>query len=185
MNLKVRHTPFSVYLDFVKPHAGREVIYVQGRNGGNLLAHGTGIETLAGTLSLPPTSAKAMEESRYPVTEIGMRNMVNTLATRWQEELKYSDIRVKYYPNAKVDNVSCRVYETTHTRKRNGVRFYRNRLFVARENSLPVRAESFAWPASTGSRPPLEEQYTYMNPKTNVGLGDIDFSAANPGYAFP
>lgn len=185
MNLKVREKPFSVYLGFVKPHAGREVLYVAGQNGGNLLAHGTGIETLAGTLSLAPTSAKAMEESRYPVSVIGIRNMVNTLATRWQEELKYSDIRVKYYPNAKVDAVSCRVYETTHTRKRNGVKFYRNRLFVARESGIPVRAESFAWPASTGSRPPLEEQYTYMNTKTNVGLSDIDFSKTNPRYAFP
>ena len=44
MNLKVREKPFSVYLGFVKPHTGREVIYVAGQSGSNLLAHGTGIE---------------------------------------------------------------------------------------------------------------------------------------------
>lgn len=185
MNLKVREKPFSVYLGYVKPYTGREVLYVAGQNGGNLLGHGTGIELVAGTLVMAPNSARALEESRYPITNIGMRNMVNTLATQWGNEIQYDDIKVKYYPNAKVDKVSCRVYETTHAKRRAGVKFYRSRLYIGRETGLPVRAESFDFPASTGAKAPLVEQYTYMNPKTNVGLGNIDFSKNNPRYAFP
>lgn len=184
MTLKVREAPFSVYIGFLKPHSGREVIYVAGRNGGNLLAHGVGIEKVAGTLSIPPNSAKALEESRYPITRIGMRNMVTSIATQWGNDLKYDDLQVKYYPNAKVGDVSCRVFESTHARRQQGVLFYRSRLYITHDTELPVRVEQFGFPSGTGVRPPMIEQYTYMDLKTNVGLGDNDFSTSNPAYDF-
>jgi hypothetical protein len=184
MNLKVREKPFSVYLGFLKPHTGREVIYVAGQNGGNLLAHGTGIEKIAGTVSIAPNSAQALEESRYPITKIGMRNMVTAIATQWGTDLKYNDLQVKYYANAKVGNVSCRVYESTQPRPRKGVVFYRSRLYVTRETELPVRVEQFGFPSGKGVRPPMIEQYTYMDLKTNIGLRDIDFSTSNPSYDY-
>jgi hypothetical protein len=183
MNLKVREKPFSVYLGFVKPHTGREVIYVAGQSGGNLLAHGTGIEKVAGTLSIAPNSARALEESRYPITQIGMRNMVTALATQWGTDLKYDDLQVKYYANAKVGNVSCRVYESTQPKRRKGV-FYRSRLYITHKTELPVRVEQFGFPTGTGVRPPMIEQYTYMDLKTNIGLRDIDFSTSNPSYDY-
>lgn len=184
MNLKVREDPFSVYLGFVKPHAGREVLYVEGQNGGNLLGHGTGIEKVAGTVVIDPDSPRALEESRYPITQIGMRNMVRTIANQWSTELRYNDLKVKYYPNAKVDKVSCSVYESTHARRRSGVTFYRSRLYVSRQTGLPIRAEQFGFPASTGARPPMIEQYTYMDVKANSGLSNIDFSTSNPAYDY-
>ena len=39
IKIKVRHEPFSVYMYFAEPHAGREVIFVEGRNNNNLLVH--------------------------------------------------------------------------------------------------------------------------------------------------
>ena len=183
MNLKVREKPFSVYLGFVKPHTGREVIYVAGQSGSNLLAHGTGIEKVAGTVSIAPNSARALEESRYPITQIGMRNMVTALATQWGSDLKYDDLQVKYYANAKVGNVSCRVYESTQPKRRKG-EFYRSRLYITHKTELPVRVEQFGFPTGTGVRPPMIEQYTYMDLKTNIGLRDIDFSTSNPSYDY-
>ena len=53
--LKYRAKPMSAYLKFKVPHAGREVIYVQGKNDGKLLAHETGLASLIGTISLLPT----------------------------------------------------------------------------------------------------------------------------------
>ena len=52
MVTKIRHEPFSVYLKYEQPYAGREVIYVDGQNKGKLLAHDTGLRSLAGTVTL-------------------------------------------------------------------------------------------------------------------------------------
>ena len=57
--LKVRHKPFSVYLNFLAPAAvkGQECMYIEGANNGKMWAHGTGIqEKMFGTVSLVPTA---------------------------------------------------------------------------------------------------------------------------------
>ena len=46
IKMKVRHEPFSVYMYFAEPHAGREVIFVEGRNNNNLLVHEAGFASL-------------------------------------------------------------------------------------------------------------------------------------------
>jgi hypothetical protein len=58
------------------------------------------------------------------------------------------------------------------------------RLYVAKDNRLPVRVEQFDFPAKTGAQPAILEQYTYLNVKANVGLKDIDFDVENPAYDF-
>src|SRR5690606_29722795 len=77
MTIKFRSKPFSVYLRFHKPHEGREVLFVEGRNGGKLFAHETGIRGLVGTVSLLPTAPEAMSEGRYPITMFGMQKLAD------------------------------------------------------------------------------------------------------------
>ena len=81
MFLKVRQEPFSVYMGFVTPERlkGQEVIYVAGQNGGNMLAHGVGLQKLIGMIQLAPTSPLAMAGQRYPITEIGIENLTRRL----------------------------------------------------------------------------------------------------------
>ena len=74
--MKVRHEPFSVYMHFDEPHAGREVIFVEGRNNNNLLVHEAGFASLIGTLELEPTGSQAMAENRYPITKAGIQKMI-------------------------------------------------------------------------------------------------------------
>jgi hypothetical protein len=67
--------PLSVYLGFVKPASikGREVLYVEGRNNGNLVAHEGGFKgRFLPTVNLPPNGTLAMRGQRYPMTEIGL-----------------------------------------------------------------------------------------------------------------
>ncbi|MHC4874963.1 MAG: DUF1571 domain-containing protein [Planctomycetota bacterium] len=184
MSLKLREKPFSVYLRFQEPAEGREVIYIAGQNDGELLVHETGLTSLIGTIGLDPKGSKAMEESRYPVTMIGMRTMVDQIVAQWQSELAMKDTKVRYFPNAKVDNVECRVFESSHATPARGVKFHMTRLYVAKENKLPVRVEQFDFPSKTGAKPAIVEQYTYLNVKPNVGLKDIDFDTKNPAYEF-
>lgn len=184
MNLKIRHKPFSVYLKFQSPHAGREVIYVTGRNDGMLLAHGTGIEAIVGTLRILPTSVDAMEETRYPLTKIGMLNMLDSLSKQWKSELKYSDIEVKYFPNATVANTKCRAIQSTHKKRRAGVPFQRTRLYIDQKTNLPIRVEQYGFPKQAGAKPPLIEEYTYTNIRTDSSLTDLDFDTRNSKYDY-
>ena len=58
------------------------------------------------------------------------------------------------------------------------------RIYVDDELNLPIRYESFDWPAKAGGEPQLLEEYTYQNMKVNNGFTDTDFSVTNPKYGF-
>ncbi len=184
LTLKVRETPFSAYLRYENPHKGREAIFVTGKNNGKMLAHGTGIEAIVGTLELDPSGERALAESRYPITNIGMRNLLELTIAQWNTELNIPDVKVRYFPNAKVANVECRVFESSYDKKHKGVKFHMTRLYVDKKTAFPVRVEQFDFPTRTGAKPAILEQYTYLNVKPNSGLTDIDFDVKNPSYAF-
>ena len=185
--LKYRAKPMSAYLKFKDPHAGREVIYVQGKNGGNLLAHETGLASLIGTISLLPTSTRAMSESKHPITEIGMAKLVIGLIDQWEAESKFGEIDVQYFPQAthkKLGKQEHLVIQAVHPRRRRQFNFHRSRLWIDRKTNLPVRVAHWGFPARPNDKPPLLEEYTYRNVKLNVGLKDVDFDVKNPKYAY-
>lgn len=184
MRIKLRRKPFSVYLRFGEPHDGREVIYVEGRNNGKMLAHDTGVKAIAGTVALDPHGSRAMEESRYPITMIGITNMLAKVVEQWESELKYDGVDVKYFPNAKIGDMECKVIQSSHAQPRDGVRFHMTRLYLDRDTNLPVRVEQYGFPTRPGAKPMLIEEYTYANLKANVGLTDRDFDIRNPAYGF-
>jgi hypothetical protein len=184
MRVKFRAEPFSVYMRFAEPHDGREVIYVEGRNENKLLAHEPGLLSLAGTIELDPLSDKAMSESRHPITNMGLLLLVDGVIKQWESELPYGEIEVKYYPNAKLRSMQCRVIESVHPRPRRQFKFHKTRLFIDSATNLPVRVEQYGFPVSPGEKPPLLEEYTYWNIRPNAGLTDRDFNPENPEYGY-
>lgn len=185
MQLKFREQPFSVYLLFGGANAGREVLYVEGKNNNLLLAHeGSGFKSFFGTISLAPDSPEVTRQSRHTITEIGLRNMLRVITARWEEESKYGECEVRYYHNARVNDRECLAIECTHPRARKQFKFHITRLYIDRETSLPVRVENWGFPRQNGGTPPLIEEYTYSNLQTNVGLTDADFDRNNPSYKF-
>jgi len=184
MQMKVRHNPFSVYLLFGKPHEGREVIYIDGQNNGQMMVHETGLKSIVGTINLDPNSDRAMNENHHPVTSIGMKKMVVKLIEQWEENASLPDAEVKYYPNATIGDVPCKVVEVKNPRPVRGAAFHLTRLYIHDETNFPIRVQQFSFPKKTNTEPQLYEEYTYMNVKTNVELKDIDFDVKNPQYNF-
>lgn len=191
MNLKLRAEPFSVYLKFIEPNAGREVIYVQGKNNNNLLVHETGFKAIAGTLSLSPTGPDAMADNKYPVTMIGMHNLLDKIIAQWEAEGKFGDIATQKYPDAKLPSkgseppVECIAYESTHSKPAKQFKYHTTRLWIDKKTSMPVRVEQLGFPHGASDKPPVVEEYTYANLKLNPKLVDRDFDKKNPAYAFP
>jgi hypothetical protein len=184
MSMKVRTKPNSVYLRFQQPASGREAIYIAGRHGGKVLAHDVGLnKLLAGTLALEPTSSRAMEDCRHPITEAGIGPLLETVATRWAVELNPKETKVNI-DEMLVGEQHCLMIETTHPEKRSDFLFHRVRLYIDKELGLPIRFEAYDWPKRKGAEPDLAEEYTYGELKLNVGLTDLDFDVANAAYSF-
>jgi hypothetical protein len=187
MAAKIRQIPFSVYFKFLKPAdvKGREVIFNPEQNGGKLVAReGSGLKRLLGAVWLQPTSPLAMAGQRYPITNVGMSFLVKRLIEVAEADRKYGEVEVKFFKNAKVNDRSCMVIQVTHPTPRRVFLFHLARIYIDDELQLPIHYEAYLWPTKPGEPPPLDESYSYLNLKLNVGLTDADFDYKNPKYGF-
>jgi hypothetical protein len=185
MLMKVRTQPRSVYFKFRQPVAGREAIFIEGRNDGKVLAHDVGLGRLiAGTLCLDPTGPRAMEDNRHPITHAGIGPLLDTIEARWSTELDPAESLVAFREGEVADSRPCTIIETTHPRRQSNFMFYQVRLYIDRDLGLPVRFQAYDWPARPDAAPEIVEDYTYGDLELNVGLGDVDFDVSNAAYAF-
>jgi hypothetical protein len=182
--IKIRHEPFSVYARFQGPASvkGQEVIYVVGRNQGRMWAHKPSIPF---TASLYPDGLIAMNNRRYPLTEIGLVNLVRRLVEVGKDDVKHGECEVTYFTGAKVNSRVCTAIQVVHPAPRDIFRFHAALIFVDDELKVPIHYESYDWPSDSGGEPRLIEEYTYLDLKLNNGFTDQDFSTQNPQYDFP
>ena len=191
MKLKLREKPFSVYLRFVEPNGGREVIYVEGKNKdkqnkSNLVVHEPGLGAVLGTMNLLPTSPTAMADNKYPVTKIGLKTMIDTVIDQWERQGKLeSGITAQKYPNAQLDTKEqCVAYESTCAKPTQEFPYYITRLWIDKKTGLAIRVEQLGMPQNGSKNPPVIEEYTYGALKLNVPLADLDFDTRNKNYKF-
>ena len=188
LEIKVRHQPFSVYTRFLFPQdvAGQQAIYIEGQNNGNLRGRGVGFEWNLGWLSFPPDGIIPRRGQKYPITQIGILNLVDELLKVGRETVKFGECEVTYHEGVTLGTGplarECTVIQVVHPVRRDNFSFHIARIFVDNELNLPIRYESYCWPTAPGETPPLIEVYTYMDLKINVGLTDADFDHTNPEY---
>jgi hypothetical protein len=175
--------PFGVYLKFLKPAsvAGREVLYVEGKYDGEMLARRGGTRFAFVTTRLAPNSDLAMQGNRYPITEFGIENLLRRLIESARDELNYT-CHVEYLPEAMINGRRVDGVVVTHPDTEPRAPFFQARIFVDEELQVPVHYESYDWPKERGKEPLLTEQYTYTNLQLNVGLTEMDFDESNPDY---
>jgi hypothetical protein len=196
MGIKVRNrkfaggslaVPFSVYMAFLKPASikGREVIYVENQNNGNLVAHEGGMKgRFLPTVNLDPNGMMAMRGQRYPITEMGLENLVVKLIEKGERDRQRGECEVDFISGAKVGGRQCTVLAVKHPIPRAHFDFHLAQIFIDDELNVPVRYCAYSWPESPGGQPVLLEEYTYQNIKTNIGLTDVDFDPKNAKYNF-
>jgi len=179
--------PFSVYMAFLKPETikGREVIYVENANNGNLVAHEGGMKgRFLPTVELPPNGMMAMRNQRYPITELGIENLVAKLIEKGERDRQHGECNVRFIQGVKIGKRECTVLSVEHPVKRSYFDFYRAEIFIDNEYQIPVRYCAYDWPTTPGGKGQVMEEYTYQNIKLNVGLTAKDFDRNNPRYKF-
>lgn len=186
MEIKIRHKPMSVYLKFIYPKSqiGKEAIWVDGQNNNKVVGHGVGVQKAFGTQFLEPDGTIAMLGNKYPITDIGILNLVDKLAEVGKEDAKYGECEVTYIEKVKLNDRECTVIQVKHPVPRKNFRFHIARIFVDNELNMPVCYESYDWPKKEGTKPTLLERYYYQQIKLNAGLTDQDFDHENPAYGY-
>jgi len=186
-DVKVRNKPFSVYMKFLAPDnlKGQEVIYVEGANNGKLIGHaGSGAAALLGSKWFDPRGPIAMFGQRYPITELGIANLVKRLVEIGQHDRQYGECYVWRNDNAMVGDRPCISITVMHPVRRSGFIFHIARIFIDKELTVPLHYEAYDWPQQPDEAPPLLESYTYAHLKLNPGLTGADFDPQNPDYNF-
>lgn len=179
--------PLSVYLSFVKPASikGREVLYVEGQNDGNLIAHEGGFKgKFLPTVNLPPTGTLAMRGQRYPMTEIGLENLLVKLIERGEQARQLPDVKAELRSGIKINNRPCTLLTVTQPTKRPELLFYQAKVYMDEELNVPIRYVAYDWPQPGQKKLDVVEEYNYLNLKLNVGLTDADFDPNNSSYNF-
>lgn len=186
--------PMSVYLEFLRPasSAGREVIWVEGWNKGKLIAHEGGMANIV-RLSLDPTGFLAMRGNRYPLTEIGLENLVRQLIARSEMIAEAGGAEVSFVEDYLFDGRPClliqvRPYANTAAGDAEvdpAIDFWLAEIALDTERGVPLRYAAYGVPENPGEEPPLLEEYAYRDVRLNVGLTDADFDPDNPAYNFP
>jgi hypothetical protein len=92
-----REKPFSVRMDWKKGASkAQKTAYVEGENGGKLLALPTGLAALVGVVARDPVGDEAKSTSRYPVTEFGIQVGTHRTLAAWKEARKRGDLKVEF-----------------------------------------------------------------------------------------
>lgn len=180
MQVRFRHNPFSIYMKFVQPNPGQEVLYVANQNNGKLVALGSGWKRRMGKMNLDPNGSMAMQNQRYPITRAGILNLITKLSTVAEADMKYAESTVTHNAAVKIDGRPVTMIELGHPVPRKNFTYHKTRVFIDHELLIPVAYEKYSWPTEVGGRPVLEERYIYTNLKVNNGFADLDFSPDNP-----
>ena len=91
------------------------MIYVEGQNEGKLIVRNGGTRFEHITTSLLPDSPAAMQQTRYPITEIGMLNLTRRLIENGERELNDKECEVKLVRGAKINGRPSTVIQVAHT----------------------------------------------------------------------
>jgi len=177
--MKVMHDPFSVYMSFLQPYTGREVVYVDGQNDNKLIVLEAGLKRWAGKISLDPQGTLAMKGQKHPITRVGIRNLTVELLKICEAEMRYAECEVMHNSETKIHGRPTTMIQVIHPIPRQNFRFHVARVFFDNELRVPIHFDRFSWPVQEGTQPPLEESYTYQNLKINNGFTARDFDAYN------
>jgi hypothetical protein len=191
-NASIASRPISVYLKTIEPkaQAGREVIWVQGRNDNKLTAHEAGLLGMV-SLDLSPDSRLAMNGNRYPITEIGIEKLLRKLIEKGERDRTLGPATVRSTENVEMAGRQCRLLEVIHESRSASWRgktvefeFHLVQIYIDDERLVPLKFASYSWPKTEGGTPELLEEYTYEELEFNVGLSDSDFDTKNTKYRF-
>ena len=175
--LKVRHQPFSVHLKFVAPRAsaGKEAVYVAGRNNGKMRAKTTGALSLVGFVSLDTRDPRAMQGTRHDITEAGISHLLERIVQARTQFEGHSSGHVSV-GEVMFHQRACVRIEIIDPNADGKEYTHRSVIYFDKDTNLPVRYEAYGRPRPGVAGGDLLECYSYIDCRFNMNLGDAAFN---------
>ena len=172
--------PGRIYLRWTAGRpAGREILFVPGQNGDRMLVREPGLLASLATIVMAPDSPRVLEESRHPVTDIGIGPLIGLILDNARRaaagDLVVRDLGASAGPEGPGRGVEM----VLSTRADKGYYCRRLALVIGESSGLPVRAVVYDWTDR------MVAEYAYLDLKLDPSLEARDFDPTNPGYAFP
>ncbi|MCA9040410.1 MAG: DUF1571 domain-containing protein [Planctomycetaceae bacterium] len=193
INLKIRHEPFSVYMKWLNGDKGRELLYVDGENQGDMVVRVGGVRgRFLPALNLNPHGDLAMKESRHPITEIGIKNLIKkALEFRENDLQNLENLNCWIVDGVTFDKRECFEFIVEYIEHRPVHEYRKSIITIEKELGIPVAVKNFAWqeqvdtPDETNlDASTLIENYAYTNISYSRRLADADFDKNNRNYRF-
>jgi hypothetical protein len=195
IELKMRHKPFSVYMKWLEGgDVGRQALFVEGQYDDKLQVKLGGKKgKLLPVVKLDPNGAMAMKESRYPVTEMGILQLIElVLKYRYRDLALKQGVRWEFVPDQKFLDRPCDCLVIEYASKEIDPVYRHATTYIDKQTSLPVCVRNFGWPdegvdvadPKALDEATLIEYYGYTNIQLDHRLSDADFDKANADYKF-
>ena len=191
ISLKCRHSPFSVYLKWLTTDAGREVIYVEGANDGNLIAHDGGWKSRLPAFSVSPDSWIAMRNARYPVTAAGVLALIDIMDGIHADDLARANFTSCEQAIEHFDGRPCHTFTMLYKNRELSPIYRKSITMIDQEWNVPLSTRHFEWPQAETTVPEnqldeatLIESYAFTELAFDAPLTDQDFDPTNAEYQF-
>ena len=184
--MKVRNRPFAIYLKFLSPKAGKEVVYAEGHHENKVVAHnGDWTRKLIPRLAVAPDSAIALADQRHPVTEAGLVHLANKLLKFRKMDMGDPDATSTIDRTTDAEGRTWLRSVHNHSVEDGSRPFARVEVLYDPATQFPLRISSYDWP-EPGQAGELEmaERYAYDDLDLEAPLTAADFDITNPDYAF-
>ncbi len=184
--MKVRNDPFAIYLKFLAPKAGKEVVFAEGHHENKVVAHsGDWTRRLIPRLAVPLDSPLALADSRHPVNEAGLLALARKLLMYRRMDVGDSLAETVIDRTTDPDGKPALRSVHVHSDPNAGRPFVRVEILYEPATQYPIRIDSYDW-AAPGHVGPLDlaESFYYTDIKLNAALTGADFDINNPAYEF-
>jgi len=192
--IKIRHSPFSVYMKWLVGETDKEILFVSGQNDDNLLVRQVGWKArLLPEVSVNPYSPLALRESRHPVTNLGLLHLVETLISNRRRDLNEKlSVKCQMFSNECCYDRDCFRFIVEYNDPLVSKEYRKSDLYIDKKLSLPVEIANYGWPELLGKNwsseelddATLVECYGYQDVVLGAQLADLDFDRTNEEYGF-
>lgn len=194
MEMKLRHAPYSVYLKWIVGDKGRELLFVDGQNDGEMLVHPGGWKArLFPALKIDPNGAVARSESRHPITDIGLLHLTERLLIRRRNDrTKQGGVTHEKREDCEVNDRQCHCFVTTYHAPKYSDYYRKSIVFIDCETHMPIAIQNYTWPEQGEEiadparldEATLIEHYSYTDLQLELQLADSEFDRGNTNYHF-
>ena len=182
--IKLRHQPFSVYMKWQSGDRGREVLFVDGENNGEMLVHPGGWKgRFLPTMSIDPAGSLAMSQSRHSVADAGLRHLIEKHLDHRLVDLEQGGMTATVTPST-FDGEAVTSLEVVYSEPSRSPIYSRTVLLISDATGLPVSSRNYGWTALDidGDDARLIECYEYRDIDADAELSAADFDRTNRRY---